>query len=69
MKKFKYFTYEDKNLGSGEGDTLYYINANNKSNAWQKLVASCHLSEAVLRYQGDIKEIKNFIQPKQISIL
>lgn len=68
MNKFKYFLWKDPNLGFGEGETLFYINAKDRNEAIKKLKKRGfkHDPHFII---GDVKEVKEFIQPKQIKII
>lgn len=70
MAKFRYFHWEHPYKGCYEGKTLIYIEAENKEEAREKLeIFGEDYPEFLGFIVGDIKEVKEFIQPKQIKII
>lgn len=68
MKKFKYFLWRDPNMGYGVGETLYYINAKSKEDAKKRMIGQGFKHDPHF-IDGDIAEVKEFVQPKQIPVL
>ena len=69
MKKFKYFLWSDPNMGTGIGETICYINANNIKHAKNRLIKEQGFKHDPDFISGDVKEVEKFIQPRNIPII
>lgn len=68
-KKWKYFLWKDPNMGLGEGPAVVYIRANTKEGAKARLKKIFGFKDDPDFIDGDVKEVKEFIQPKEIPVI
>lgn len=69
MAKFKYFKWLRPDLGFGVGETILYIEAEDYNDAKNKLIDKRGFKHDPHFIAGDIKRVKEFIQPKPIPII
>ena len=68
-KKYKYFLWLDKEKGIGEGETLYYILANNWLAARNVLRKTLNFNYDPHFIDGDVKEIDEIPKDTKLPVL
>lgn len=69
MNKYKYFHWNDPYMGFGVGPALYYIEARSREDARTKLMRKLGFRHDPHFIDGDVIEVKEFVQPKPIKII
>lgn len=68
MKKFKYYKFTDPNNGSGVGETVLYLEADNIEEAKEILMLNHNYKHDPHFITGDVMVVDSFKQPEMIPV-